>query len=147
VREGIPVVSRNLGLPSSNPTAPIKTMKASLLLFNDGKGCVYCLRVEDDKNVYATIRLGPQISGAPPQLDADASSDVHILFQSAPRLYSYSVYSIVGGDVRLRQQRYYVADNGIPRLTRAPGYLKVINGRPAVEGKDYELAPQAATGP
>ena len=147
VREGIPVVTRRVGLPSTSPTAPIKTMTVSLLLFNDGKGCMYCLRVEDDKNVYATIRLGPQISGSPPQLDADASSDIHILFQSAPRLYSYSVYSILGGDVRLRQQRYYVAEGGIPKLTRAPGYLKVVNGRPAVEGKDYEVAPGSEIAP
>jgi hypothetical protein len=147
VREGIPVITRNLGLPSSSPTAVIRAMKVSLLLFNDGKGSVYCLRVEDENNVYGTIRLGPQISGAPPQLDADASSDVHVLFQTAPRLYSYSVYSILDGDVRLRQQRYYVSDEGIPRLSREPGYLKVVNGRPAVPGKDYNVKAEEATQP
>jgi len=144
VREGIPIVTRNLGLPSTSSTAAIQALKASLLLFNDGKGALYCLRVEDDTNVYGTVRLGPQIAGAPPQMDADAASDIHVLLQSAPRLYSYSVYTIKNREVRLRQQRFYVAETDVPTLTREPGYLKVINGRPAVEGEDYEIGTNGA---
>jgi hypothetical protein len=95
--------------------------------------------VEDDRFVYGTIRLGRQISSSEPEMDADATSDIHLLFQVASRLYCYRVYSLVGGRVRLRQESFYLPGNGVPRLSRSPGYITVANGRLAVEGSDYRF--------
>jgi hypothetical protein len=78
-----------------------------------------------------------------PQMDVDGSSAIHILIQVAPHLYSYSVYSMIGEIVKLRQQVYYVADGGYPQLSRASGYLKVEHARVAQQGKDYNLKEKA----
>ena len=137
VREGLPILSRNVGLPGEDGGTRIKAMKVSLVLFQDDDQAIYCLRVEDDDLVYATIRLGRQIDSSEPEMDADATSDVHLLLQVAARLYSYQIYNMAGGRVKLRQQSYYSPDNAVPRLTRSPGYIKVVNGKLAVEGVDY----------
>jgi hypothetical protein len=139
VREGVKVITRQVGLPGTDSSTTIKAMNVSLVLFQDDDKSIYCLRVEDDNLVYATLRLGRQISSSEPEMDADAASDIHILIQVRSRLYSYAVYSIANGNVKLRQQRYYLPDGGVPHLTRAPGYIKVINAKQAVEGVDYEL--------
>ena len=83
----------------------------------------------DEELVYATIRLGRQIGSAAPEMDADATSDIHVLLQVRSKLYSYQVYSLAGQKVKLRQERYYVPDGGVPQLTRSPGYIKVANGK------------------
>ncbi len=139
IQEGILVISRNVGLPAKDPATPIATMTVSVLLFQDERGSIYCLRAEDKNFVYGTVRLGPRIAAADPQLDADAASDIHVFFQTRPRLFSYSVYTITNKKLELRQQRYYVPEPDLPRLSRATGYLKVVGGRPAKEGTDYRL--------
>ncbi len=137
VRDGLMVTSRNVGLPGDDANGKIKALKVSLLLFQDDDQGIYCLRVEDDDLVYSTIRLGRQINSSEPEMDADATSDVHLLLQVASRLYSYQVYSLAGARVKLRQQSYYSPDGTVPHLSRSPGYIKVVNGRLAVEGVDY----------
>ncbi len=141
VREGVPVITRSLGLPQVDGGASIKALTASLLLFHDGEGWQYCLRAETDDAVLGTVRLGPQISGSQPQMDADAASDIHVLVQVQSRLYLYAVYGLSDTGVRLRQQRYYKPDEYGPRLTQAPGYLKVVGGSVAQEGVDIQLKP------
>lgn len=139
VREGTRLLEKNIGLPAENDTAMIASLQVSLMLFNDGIGTIYCLRVEDDENVYGTFRVGPYIAGSQPQMDADSSSAIHVLVQVRPRLYSYAIYSMVADEVKLRQQQYYVSEAGIPTLSRDTGYLRVLHGRLAREGIDYEL--------
>jgi hypothetical protein len=139
VREGTRLLEKNIGLPAANDSAMIASLQVSLMLFNDGIGTIYCLRAEDDEHVYGTFRIGPYISGSKPQMDADSSSAIHVLVQVRPRLYSYAIYSMVAGEVKLRQQQYYVSETGIPTLSRDTGYLKVLYGRLAREGVDYEL--------
>ena len=138
VREGVPVITRNLGLPQTDGGAVIRAVTASLLLFHDGEEWLYCLRAETDTDVLGTVRLGPQISGSQPQMDADASSDIHVLVQLRSRLFLYAVYGITDSGVRLRQRRYYKPDQYGPRLTQAPGFLHVVGGLPAEEGVGLE---------
>lgn len=141
VREGVPVITRNLGLPQVDGGADIKAISASLLLFHDGDGWQYCLRAETDDAVLGTVRLGPQISGSQPQMDADAASDIHVLVQVQSRLCLYTVYGVSDAGLRLRQRRYYKPDEYGPRLTQAPGYLKVVGGSVAQEGVDVKVPP------
>jgi hypothetical protein len=141
VREGLPVITRNVGLPTGSAAAAIKGITVSLLLFHDGERELYCLRAEDDKAVYGTVRLGPKIAGSRPQMDADAASDIHVLVQVQPRLFIYAVYVLSETGVRLRQRQFLKPDESGPRLTRAPGYLKIAGGVPAREGVDVKLEP------
>ncbi|MDD3695007.1 MAG: hypothetical protein PHG44_03460 [Lentisphaeria bacterium] len=139
VIEGSRILERSVGLPSQSSSELIKSMRLILLLFPDVSEKLYCLRVEDDDNIYAVHRLGPYISGTPPQMDVDGSSSVHVLIQVRPRLYSYLIYSFMGRNLQLRQQRYYVPDGGTPSLSKQTGYLRVSHARPANEGTDYNL--------
>ncbi|MCK5801223.1 MAG: hypothetical protein KAI66_00255 [Lentisphaeria bacterium] len=139
VSKGNVVIFRRVGTPTTSTTERIKEVTASLVMFHDNHGAMYCLRVEDDRFVYDTIRLGPYIQNAKPEMDADSTSDIHILIMVRARLYSYSIYSVAGGAVKLRQQLYYASEPNIPHLSRKSGFLKVSGGRVAVEGKDYEL--------
>jgi hypothetical protein len=144
VREGVPVITRNLGLPQADGGADIKAITASLLLFHDGDGWLYCLRAETDAAVLGTVRLGAQISGSQPQMDADAASDIHVLVQVQSRLCLYAVYGLSDAGLQLRQRRYYKPDEYGPRLSQAPGYLKVVGGSVAQEGVDVQTPPTGA---
>ena len=143
VREGLPIVTRNVGLPALAASDPIKAVTVSLLLFHDGEQELYCLRAEDAKAVYGTVRLGPKITGSQPQMDADASSDIHALIQLQPRLFIYAVYTLSSNGIRLRQRQYFKPDEYGPRMTRAPGYVKIVGGIPAKEGIDVNITPDA----
>ena len=139
VRDGSIVATKTIGLPTDNNSDAIKSVTASLMRFNDGKREIFCLRIEDENCVYGTFRVGPYIAGREPQLDADGTSAIHVFIQVAPKLYSYAVYSIIGGEAKIRQQRYFVPDNGVPMLSRTTGYFKVLYARQAVEGVDFKF--------
>lgn len=141
VREGLPVITRNIGLPACSSGQDIKAIRVTLLLFHDGNRELYCLRAEDDEAVYGTVRLGQKITGAKPFMDADAASDIHVLIQLQSRLFVYAVYSLCDTGIRLRERQYFKPDAYGPRLTRAPGYLKVVGGIPAKEGVDVQIQP------
>ncbi len=139
VRDGTVVSEKIIGIPSTNDRDLIRSLKASLMLFHESRSAIYCLRVEDEQHVYGTFRVGPFISGSKPQMEADAGSAIHVLVQVRPRVYSYAVYGLVGDMVKLRQQRYYKPNRGIPMLSTDLGYLKVLNVTPAQEGIDYRF--------
>ncbi len=137
VKQGTLLLTRTFGLPTKKETDKIRSATANLLRFHDGKNDIYCLRIEDDENVYGAFRIGPFIEGSIPQLDIDSSSSIHVLVQVRPRLYAYNVYTIVKGQAKLRQQRYYAPAEGTPTLSRSSGYLRILNARLAHEGEDY----------
>ncbi|MBQ6472620.1 MAG: hypothetical protein IJJ33_11590 [Victivallales bacterium] len=139
VREGTILTSKTVGLPTPRDNDLIRSITASLMRFTDGHGELYCLRIEDAENVYGTFRVGPYIHGSKPQLDADGSSAIHVLVQVRPRLYCYTVYSVIDGEAKQRQRRYYVPENGVPQLSRATGYLKILYARQANEGVDFRF--------
>jgi len=139
VRSGSPILGKTIGLPSNSNNGIIKSVNVILMLFTDVNSKIYCLRVEDEDNIYATLRLGPYISGTHPQLDVDGTSSIHILIQVAPRLYSYLTYSFIGRNLKLRQQRYYIPENGSPELERKKGFLHITHAKIAELGTDYEL--------
>jgi hypothetical protein len=143
VVEGLRIAEKNVGLPSMDDTNVIKSIQLLLLLFDARQEKLYCLRAQDEENVYAVFRLGPYISGSKPQIEIDGSSSIHILIQVRPRLYSYLIYGFVDRNLRLRQQRYYVPANGTPTLDRQTGFLRVVQARVATEGVDFRTVPVA----
>ncbi len=139
VRDGLEVWSRSVGMPTASSASNISARKASLLLFHQDPGDMYCLKIEDEAMVYGVVRLGPRILGGTPDCDVDAVSNIHILFQSKSRLYSYCVYDCNG---QLKQDRFYLSvGDQIPRLHRDPdiGRIMVIGGRVGVPGVDFEV--------
>ena len=138
VQDGLPVLVRNIGLPTSNPNDVIKSIKLSLLRFTDTNGDIYCIRAEDARTVYSTFRLGDFIDGETPQLEMDDTSLVHLLLQIRPKLYVYYIFGFQNRALKLRQKNFYISDgNGPPALDRSTGYLRVIHAQPAREGIDF----------
>ncbi|MGN0877930.1 MAG: hypothetical protein ACI4WT_00570 [Oligosphaeraceae bacterium] len=138
IRDGEVLDTQVAGLPTAMQQDRIRSIRFSLIRFRDIEGYLYCLRAEDDAKVYATFRIGPYIMGGmKPQMAVESGNALHLLLQIAPRLYSYTTYSISAKGVRQRQNIYYTAAGGNPRLSRETGYLKVHNVRMAVKGKDY----------
>ena len=138
VRDGKVLMERNIGLPAVREDEVIKSIRLQLLRFRDTDDTIYCMRAEDDDNVYATIRLGPYIDGDAPMMDIDGSSTVHVLLQARPRLYIYTILGFVGRKLKVRQQRNYTLDNGaVPYLQRQGDRVILRNGRIAIEGVDY----------
>ncbi len=138
VREGTPVISRRIGIPTAESGGVIQYRDVHLILFHGDKHSIYCLRVEDAKKVYGVVRLGPHISGVEPQMDVDAVSNIHVLFMIRPRLFLYRVYDY---NLNLKEERYFSLAQTMPRLVRDPelGQITVRGGRPAVEGVDYRI--------
>ena len=142
VREGTILHEKKIGLPTEKPDDPIHIVTATLMRFDDSQHDIYCLRINDDRLVYGTFRLGPYIQGSKPQLDADEVSAIHVLVQIYPRLYKYAVFSIIHGEAKQRIEKYFVPDRGVPTLSRATGYLKILHAKQAQEGIDFKYKPQ-----
>lgn len=142
VKQGAVLSSRIIGLPTAKESDPIHSITASIVRFNNGKEELYCLRIDDDEQVYGTFRIGPFMNGTPPQLDADSTSAIHVLVQLRPKLFSYTVYAILNGEAVIRQQRYYIPNGGTPQLSRASGYIKVLYATQAIEGRDFIMQPE-----
>ena len=138
VQDGLPILVKNIGLPTERQTGLIKAIQLSLLRFADVDEDIYALRAEDDINVYAVHRLGSFIDGEKPQMELDGDSLVHLLLQIRPRLYVYYIFGFEGRNLLLRQKRFFVsADGAPPSLSRETGYLRVVHGQIAREGIDY----------
>lgn len=144
ITEGYPVWTRNVGVPQESETNSIPPRKVSLLRFRSKEGETYVLRVEDDRTVFGIERLGPYLSSSRPECRIDAMSNIHLLYQIHPRLYVYRIYSI---DVELKQNLYYAMEETVPRLRRDPevGSIRLVGGRRAKPGEDYQLNPNKGT--
>ncbi len=139
VVKGSVVWTKTFGLPTADASAPIRSRQASILIFSDGRHDIYAVQTEDDKNVYGLVRLGPRFIGNKPQCDVDGFGNIHTLILIRPRLMEYRVFD---GALKQKLHRYYAVESDMPSLRRDPdiGRISVSGGRPAVEGKDYQLA-------
>ncbi len=139
VQDGMPILVKNIGLPSeTDDESVIKSIQLSLLRFPDVDEDIYALRAEDHENVYSTFRLGPYINGEKPQLEIDGNSLVHVLVQARPKLFIYFVFSFHGRNMRMIQKQFYISADGLPpTLSKSTGYFRVEHGRIAREGIDY----------
>jgi len=139
VQDGLPILTKNIGLPSENgEDMVIKSVQLNLLRFADIDEDIYALRVEDTENVYSTFRLGSFIDGEKPQVEVDGNSLVHILLQIRPRLFVYFVFGFRNRNLQLMQKRFYTSSDGAPpTLSKSTGYFRIEHGRVAREGVDY----------
>jgi hypothetical protein len=91
------------------------------------------LRVADasDTKTLRIYPVGPIISFASPQMRVDHDSDLHLLYQTGARVYSYLVFN-PDGDIKVRQTYHY--NNSAP-------HLKVDNaGNALIVGGERHLA-------
>ncbi len=138
VSGGVNVWHREVGVPTQDLNETIPVRKCSINTFHSDAGDLYYLQIEDDEFVYAVVRLGPRVQGILPQCDIDAMSRIHVLIQTAPRMFRHNVFNLSGS---LRQSAVYIIENNVPRLLRSPdvGRVMVSGGKKAVEGIDYNI--------
>ena len=135
--KGTVKTTRTFGVADDRDPKKINTRKYSLVGFNVKNNDRYCLKVYDDKWVYALHRLGPKVQGISPQHDVDSFSNIHVLMQLEPKVFLHTIFSPEG---KKQQEVIYRASfDNVPKLNRDPdiGKLTVINGLKAVEGVDY----------
>lgn len=138
VQEGVPVWKQEVGLASTQTNARLQSRTCSLNIFRAEHHDLYYLMIEDEKSVYAVIRVGPRVRGIHPQAEIDARNRIHILIQVVPRLFRHWVFDLNG---KVLEKQLYVIGTNIPQLSRDPdiGRVMVIGGRPAVAGVDYNV--------
>ncbi len=139
VRSGIRVWHHRFGVPTLEEDEPIPMRMVTLVMLpQTNRPEVYCLRVEDAKQVFRVVRLAPKIQGATPQCDVDAIGNIHVFLRIRSDLFMYRVFDSRGGSKR---QEFYAIGENAPRLYRDKklGVITVIGGRRAVEDVDYTL--------
>ena len=137
VVEGNLVETRTFGVADDVDPKKINTRKYSLIGFNVKNIDRYCLKIHDDKWVYALHRVGPKVHGITPQHDVDSFSNIHILIQLEPKIFLHTIFSPEG---KKQQEVIYKASfDNVPKLKRDAeiGKISVVNGLKAVEGVDY----------
>ena len=139
IKGGQEVLTKNIGLPADDD-GPIVTRQCALVDFHYRRMQMYCLRISDERFIYAVRRLTKHIKGDRPQLIADARSQIHILIQTEPKLFTYWIYDLEG---KLKQiVNYRVVKESIPFLHRDPdiGRVMVVGGRQVVPGSNDDEA-------
>jgi hypothetical protein len=143
VSRGTMVWSRTVGVPGADAAARIESRQVSLLLLRERVGSVYCLRIENEQMVFAVLRLGAKFMGSEPEIDIDAVSNIHILFQLDTRHFAHRVYDCQG---QVREDKHYLMEKTVPHLYRDVelGRIMVSGGTPwnkKVDGRLGETAP------
>ena len=138
VRDGVTLWTREVGVPVEKEDGVIPTREIRLMQMHQQEKEIYCLRIEDDKQVFAVLRLGEVILGSQPQCLTDGISNIHVLLRLKSRLFIHRAYDYHG---KLLQVQYYMLTATQPELYRDPddGTISVVGGRPAVRGEDYIL--------
>ena len=129
ITEGRLLWQQTVGVPGINQ-GPGSGRTISLLAQRLPDKTDLYLRIQDKDAgiVYCTSRLGDFISYGKPQVLLDSTNAIHILQNSAPRLFVYSKVSLDG---KILSRLSYNAPKTRPSLVRSPdGSIGVLGGIP-----------------
>lgn len=142
VTDGTDIWERTVGVPEyikkSVLDAPVVTRKYKIVSFHDGKNKVYCLKIEDDKSVYAVKRIGFEMGESlRPKCEIDALSRINIMLPVSPKVSVYYQYDLDG---KLAFREVYIKTNTTPSIVvdKTDGAVVVAGGRVARKDTDYE---------
>ena len=140
VVDGSVAIKRNFGVVKvEKGEKKIYTRTYEIIGFDKDDGNIYFLKIHDKKFIYCLHRIGPKVKGIKLQHAIDSFSNVHVLAHVRPKLFKHIIYSPEG---KLQQQKFYKGTKDIyPILNRDTdlGRVTILNGIPAVEGKDYHF--------
>jgi hypothetical protein len=130
VISGNRVWEQEFGLPQAatdhNPPEVRKYILQQLTLEN---GLHLYARLTDatESRLFKVIPIGPMISFSDPQTRVDQASNLHLLYQTTARTYSYTVIN-PDGEIKLRQTYVYV--DTVPRLkVDETGTAMIVGGK------------------
>ena len=137
VIKGNVISTKIFGVIDIKNPSKVKTRKYEILGFNIKNSSMYCLKIYDDKWVYALHRLGPRVQGIPCLHEIDTFSNIHILIQLKPKVFLHTIYSSKG---QIQQEVIYKATfSNVPRLQKDSnlGKVSVLDGLRRTEGIHY----------
>lgn len=128
VTEGRVLWQQTVGVPANSGLTGT-TRQLTLLNHRLPDQTQLYLRIEDRENglVYGTMQLGKTIAFAKPQVEIDASNQIYVLQNTAPRMY---LLSKVGLDGKVLDRRQYSGtQQSAPRLVRNDrGEFDIVGG-------------------
>ena len=130
ITDGRLLWQQTVGIPGNSGAGTDNSRTISLLSHRLTDRTDLYLRIENKVEgiVYCTHRLGDFVSFGKPDIMLDSANSVHILQNSAPRLF---IYSKVGLDGKILERLSYQAPKERPFLQRsADGEVRVIGGAP-----------------
>ncbi|NQZ56627.1 MAG: hypothetical protein HRT88_04050 [Lentisphaeraceae bacterium] len=137
VISGNVIETKIFGVTDINNPKKVKSRKYDILGFNIANNSMYCMKIYDDKWVYALHRLGPRVRGIHVQHQVDTFSNIHVLIQLQPQIFMHTIFSPSG--TKQQEVLYRASFKNVPRLIRDTnlGKVTVLDGLRAEEGVDY----------
>ncbi len=125
---------REVGVPATNALPEVR--KFTLVQANLLKQLRLYVRVTDpaETQVFRVIAAGPLVSFSSPEPQVDRASNLHVLFQTGPKSFKYTVVS-PDGELILRQTHEYAATRPVLRGA-ADGKVVVAGGARRVVASD-----------
>jgi len=139
VEPGVTVWKKAVGLPELNekdPTGVAKERVYNIRSIVENSTKAYYLVIEDDKLIYAVIRVGKAIGYEKFSAEVDMLSRIHLLMPIAPTVFHYLAFS---PDGKKFADEYRKTVGTIPMLLRNPdtGLITLIGGETARAGVDF----------
>jgi len=126
ITEGREIWQQTVGVPDGSGEG--RTRKYTLLSHRLSRTTVLYLRVEDPDNgiIFCTTQLGRFIPFGLPDVQLDTTNNIHILQNSAPKTFLYTVADLNG---KVQSQSGFQSTNTRPSLTRNnDGSVSVVGG-------------------
>ncbi len=140
IKNGVPVWTRTVGMPDFAGTENNKKIEErtyKICVLTDETSRYYYLFVEDEKQIYAVVRIGREIGMEQIHKEVDGFSNLHLLIPISPRISRYISVDCKG---RLMHESYVKTTATIPQLVKDPanGIVKLIGGAEALAGVDFD---------
>jgi hypothetical protein len=143
--EGIRLWEQTFGLPkptdATNNTPEVRKYILQQANYLKSQLRLY-LRVTDasGSKTYKVCQVGAMLSFSRPDMRVDRLSNLHLLYQSGPRAFTYSVFN-PDGDILIRQTHDFIQSR--PRLqANDEGYITVTGGARRQTASDLPPPPE-----
>ena len=127
------------GVPATNAVPEVR--KYTLVQANSLKRLQLYVRVTDppEARVFRVVPVGPLVSFSNPESQLDRSSHLHLLFQTGPRSFSYSVVN-PDGELIVRQTHDYAGGSRPVLRGGVEGRVFVAGGARRMSASDVPAA-------
>ncbi len=145
--EGAKLWEQEFGVPlaagSTNTAPEVRKYTLQQANYIRGQLRLYLRVIDLNGKVVRVTPIGPVLSFSRPEAHVDPFSNLHVLYQDNPRLFSYTAYN-PDGELLLRQT--YEFDRSRPRLQlNNDNKVVVLGGTRRVTSHDFPTAPQETT--